>query len=180
VYNYGKPRKTSNKLNYLPQFFLQSWIENYDVYGIKFTNEISIGFVEKLNGGYSYLSTQEFIELELNSTELLSKSINNLKNNLENCDIKIYKIDGGKVGFWNSENDNFTSVRILIPEYLNIIKSNISENFDFSIPSRDIITCWKTESNSQNGKFEKETKEDFLEEEYNLSEKIYNWKNIEL
>lgn len=167
-------------MKYLPQFFQQSWIKDYNVFGIKFTDEISIGFVERLNGGYSYLSNQEFTELELNKAELLSESILNLKTNLENCEIKIYKIEGGKVGFWNSENDNFTSVRILIPEYLNTIKENISENFDFSIPSRDIITCWKTESKSQNEKFEKETKEDFLEEEYYLSEKLYNWKNIEL
>jgi hypothetical protein len=94
--------------------------------------------------------------------------------------LKIYPIEEGKVGFWNSENDNFTSARILIPEYQKIILNNISENFNFSIPSRDIITCWKTESKRENEKFEKETKEDFKEEEYNLSEKIYNWKDIEL
>ncbi len=165
-------------MNYLPQFFPEYWKTEHNVYGIKFTNEVFIGFVEKLDGGYSFLSYEEFEKLKINSKELLAKSIENLKNIFENCDLKIYAIESGKVGFWNSENDNFTSVRILIPEYQKIILDNISKNFNFSIPSRDIITCWKTESKEENEKFERETKEDFREEEYNLSEKIYNWKDI--
>ncbi|MCC1485677.1 hypothetical protein [Winogradskyella immobilis] len=167
-------------MNYIPQFFPEYWKTEHNVYGINFTNEISIGFVEKLDGGYSFLSNLEFEKLKIDSKKLLIESIKNLKNLFDNCDLKIYEIDGGKMGFWNSENDNFTSVRILIPEYRKIILENISENFSFSIPSRDIITCWKTDSKKECEKFKRETKEDFKEEEYNLSEKIYNWKNVEL
>ena len=117
-------------MNYLPQFFPEYWRTEHNVFGIKFTAEISIGFVERLDGGYSFLSHQEFKELKTDSKKLLAKSIENLKDLFENCDLKVYAIEGGKVGFWNSENDNFTSARILIPEYQKIILNNISENFN--------------------------------------------------
>lgn len=168
------------KTKYLPEFFQKSWETEYEVFGIKFTNEVSIGFIERLESGYSFMSLKEFHELKLTSKELLSRAIDNLRDSIIECELKIYKLSGGKVCFWNSENDNFTAVRILLPEIQKIVKGKISENFNFSIPSRDIITCWKSESDSENLKFDKETKEDFNEEEYNLSKEIYEWENIDL
>ncbi|MFY7709147.1 DUF1444 family protein [Tenacibaculum sp. MEBiC07804] len=168
------------KTKYLPQFFIKSWETEYDVFGIKFTNEVSIGLIEKLESGYSFISSKEFRELEITPKELLSNAIDNLRNSITECELKIYKLNGGKICFWNSENDNFTAVRILLPEYQKIIKEKISENFNFSIPSRDIITCWKSKLNEENSKFDKETKKDFKEEEYNLSKKVYEWRDINL
>ncbi|WP_299838435.1 hypothetical protein [uncultured Tenacibaculum sp.] len=165
-------------MEYLSQFFPSNWIKEHNIYGIEFTKEISIGFIERIQGGYSYLSIDEFQELQITPIKLLETSIERLKNSLENCDLKIYKTETGKICFWGSENDNFSAVRILIPEYQKIIKENIGENFNFSIPSRDIITCWKTTSEKEDNKFKRETEEDFNDEEYNLSKKIYTWTNI--
>ncbi|GEM_PF-4789127 len=163
---------------FLPQFFQKRWSIEYGLYNIEFTKDICIGIVERVGGGYSYLPEDEFNKLGLSKKELLDFAISNLKSEFEDCELKFYKLKNGKLGMWYSENDNFTAVRVLIPEYRDLIINKISTNFKFTIPSRDIITCWISSSYEENSKFEKEAKEDFEDEEYNLSSKVYTWGEI--
>jgi len=41
--------------NLLPQFCTKSWVEEYGVTAIEFTEDVAIGFVSKVDSGYSYL-----------------------------------------------------------------------------------------------------------------------------
>ena len=166
------------KIKHLPQFFPNFWSDEYNVYGISFVEEISIGFVERVNGGYSYLSKDDFSNLHISPTQLLDITINNLDNEFENCDIKVYKLKGGSVAFWHSETDNFSAVRILSPKYLSILKNIFKGYFYFSIPDRDLITCWLTTEKDEIEKFKNETIEDFENSDYGLSRNIYSYKEI--
>jgi uncharacterized protein YtpQ (UPF0354 family) len=167
-------------MKYLPQFFPSYWIDKYEVYGIAFTNEISIGFVGREDGGYTYLLKDEFIKLNIKLKELLKSSISNLDEEFENCEIKEYKLSGGSIAFWNSENDNFTAVRFLSLRYLSVLKKIFKDDFYFSIPDRDLITCWQTTDAEEMEKFRNETIEDFENSEYGLSNKIYRFDEIQL
>lgn len=165
---------------YLPQFFLTFWTDEYDIYGIPFVDEISIGFVERENGSYSYLLKKDFSHFDISPTKLLEISIKNLENEFENCDIKEYKLKGGSVAFWNSENDNFTAVRFLSSKYLSVLKNIFKGDFYFSIPDRDLITCWLTIDKEEIEKFKNETIEDFKNSEYGLSKNSYRFKEIKI
>jgi hypothetical protein len=168
------------KTKYFPQFSPTFWEVEYSVYGIPFVDEISIGFVERENGVYSYLLIDDFLNLDISPTELLKISINNLENEFENCDIKEYKLKSGSVAFWNSENDNFTAIRILSSKYSSVLKNIFKQDFYFSIPDRDIITCWLTTDKDEIEKFKNEIIEDFENSEYGLSNKIYKFSEIKI
>jgi len=167
-------------MNYLPQFFPSYWTNDSEVFGIPFTDEISIGFVIREIGGYSYLLKDDFNLLSIDTNTLLTSAINNLDKEFENCDIKEYKLNGGSVVFWNSENDNFTAVRILSTKYSSILKKIFPVDFYFSIPDRDLITCWYSTDDEENEKFTTETIEDFNDSEYRLSDKKYLYSKVRL
>jgi hypothetical protein len=168
------------KAKYLPQFFPSFWKEEYGIYGIAFDNEICIGFVERENGGYSYLLKDDFSKLDISPSELLKISIKNLENEFENCEIKEYKLQGGIVAFWNSENDNFTAIRLLSSKYISVLKNIFKSDFYFSIPDRDLITCWLTTDKNESEKFKNETIEDFENSEYGLSKNFYRFDEIKI
>ena len=81
---------------------------------------------------------------------------------------------------WNSENNNFTAIRILSLKYRNELNNIFKGDFNFSIPDRDLITCWKTIDKEINEKLSNETIDDFNESEYHLSKKIYRYSDINL
>lgn len=165
-------------LNYLPQFFPAYWTDENDVYGILFTGEIHIGFVKREEGGYSYLLKGEFPGLNINPMELLALAIDNLDNQFGVCDIKEYKINGGTIAFWASETDNFTAIRFLSPKYLSVLNKIFNTDFYFSIPDRDLITCWQTTDQEEMNKIREETMEDFENSDYRISGKIYRFSEI--
>ena len=84
------------------------------------------------------------------------------------------------VCFWYSENDNFTAVRVLLKKYRNILNEIFHSEFFFSIPHRDLITCWFTTDKVENNKFIEEINEDYNESDYKLSNAVYQFKDIEL
>lgn len=167
-------------MNYLPQFFPSLWLHDNEVYGIPFTEEISIGFVNREKGGYTYLLKEEFENLNIESKDLLFSAIKNLENEFENCDIKEFKIKGGILVSWNSENDNFSAIRILSKKYRNELNKIFKDDFNFSISDRDLISCWQTTDIDENEKFKNEAIEDYNESEYWLSNKIYKFSDIKL
>jgi hypothetical protein len=81
---------------------------------------------------------------------------------------------------WNSDNDNFTAIRILSLKYRNELNNIFKGDFNYSIPDRDLITCWKTIDKEENEKFSNEAIEDYNESEYYLSKKIYRYSDIKL
>lgn len=170
----------TTNIRYLPQFFPIYWTEEYGIYGISFVDEISIGFVERENGSYSYLLNDNFTKLDISPTDLLESSIKNLENEFDNCEIKEYKLNGGSVAFWNSENDNFTAVRLLSSKYVSVLKNIFKCDFYFSIPDRDLITIWQTTDQAEIEKFKNETIEDFENSEYQLSKSIYRFSEIKV
>jgi uncharacterized protein YtpQ (UPF0354 family) len=165
-------------MNYLPQFYPSYWTDDHQVFGIPFIDEISIGFVTRDDGAYSYLLKNDFSTLNVNATFLLDTSIRNLETEFESCEIKEYEIKGGRLVFWYSENDNFTAVRILSKKYLAIVKKTFDNDFNFSIPERDVISCWQTIDENENISLENETIEDFNDSEYGLSPKVYRYSSI--
>ena len=165
---------------FLPQFIPSYWVEDYDIISMSFTKEISIGFVSREEFGYSFLLLDEFNNLNINLDKLFELSIYNLELQIEDCDIKEYKIEGGKMCFWYSENDNFTAVRVLLKKYRNILNEIFHSEFFFSIPHRDLITCWFTTDKVENNKFIEEINEDYNESDYKLSNAVYQFKDIEL
>lgn len=165
-------------LEYIPQFFPKFWENEYDLKGVYFTDEISIGFVKSEDGHYSYLLNEEFTNLNCSLEELYKLSIQNLENNFEDCDLKHYKLQDGNLVFWSSDEDNFTAVRILSTKYLNILSNIFNGDFKFTIPERDTITCWQSSDESINNKFTQEASEDFDNSEYNLSKKVYQFSKI--
>lgn len=165
---------------YLPQFFPEFWMDEYGIYGLPFVEEICIGFIEREDGAYSYLLNKDFLNLGITSSELLKISIKNLESEFEDCDIKVYKLKGGKVAFWNSENDNFTAVILLSSKYSSTLNEIFESNFYFSIPDRDLITCWATTDIDENEKFENEALEDYENSEYGLSRIIYTLNDIKI
>ena len=167
-------------MKYLPQFFPAFWTVEYEVFGLPFTDEICIGFVERKYGGYSYLLNDEFVKLKIKPKDLLKISINNLENEIENCNIKVYKLGSGSIAFWCSMNDNFTAVRFLSHKYLSLLKKIFNNDFYFSIPHRDLITCWQTMDKDEMEKYENETIEDFDNSDYKLSKKVYRFDEIQL
>jgi len=165
-------------MNWLPQFFPSSWTRDHQVFGIPFTDEISIGFVTRDDGAYSYLQVEDFDKLKVQPNVLLNMAVMNLDGEFDECEIKEYKINGGKLVYWGSENDNFTAVRILSGKYARVLLKIFGGDFNFSVPNRDQISCWKTDSDNENTKFAIETAEDYKESDYNLSDKVYKYSNI--
>ncbi|MGC3945534.1 MAG: DUF1444 family protein [Chryseolinea sp.] len=160
-------------MNYLPQFFPSSWTNDHQVFGIPFTNEVSIGLVTRNAGGYSYLQIEEFKELGIEHNTLLASAVAKLDVEFNECEIKVYRIKGGKLAYWSSENDNFTAVRILSGKYVKVLREVFDGDFKFSIPDRDLITCWRTNKEEEDTKLVMETIQDFTGSDYQLSDKVY-------
>jgi uncharacterized protein YtpQ (UPF0354 family) len=167
-------------MTHLPQFFPCNWTDTAEVFGIPFTEEISIGFVTREDGSYSFLLKDDFVKLNISAALLLETSIANLDTEFEECEIKQYDINGGSLVFWYSENDNFTSVRILSTKYSSLLKKIFGSDFSFSIPDRDLISCWQTADENENDKFANETFEDYTKSDYYLSDKVYKYSNVKL
>ena len=165
-------------MNYLPQFFPSSWTSEHQVFGIPFTDEISVGFVTRNDGVYSYLQRDEFDEMKVDANVILDTAVKNLDAEFNDCEMKEYKISGGRLVYWYSEDDNFTAVRILSSKYSSILMKIFNGDFSFSIPDRDLISFWKTDNEAENSKFAIETTEDYDKSDYRLSNKVYKYSNI--
>jgi hypothetical protein len=161
---------------YLPQFFPKSWEAECDVFGMSFTEDVSIGFVVRENGGYSYLLNGDAINNAIDSQILLKESTSNLAELSAGAELKIARPPGAVVA-WINANDNFAAIRILLPKVLNVFKQELGNFFYFTIPSRDLVLCWNKDAPEDiTNKHLDEAAEDFRTEEYNLSSHgfIYN------
>ena len=159
----------------LPQFFPKSWIAEYQVFGMEFTEDVSIGFVRKEEGGYSYMLQDKFSSSSYSENKLLEEGLENLYNLNQNLEVKLAKPKGAVV-VWITAEDNFTAVRLILPKVQKFLRDNIGENFYFTIPSRDLMLCWNADApNEVTSKHFREAIEDFKAEKYNLSPSVFQY-----
>jgi len=161
-----------NIQNILPQFFPGSWEQDSGVYGITFTPEVYLGFVEREGGGYSYLLKDD---VDVAPEKLLQISLDNLKNLSDGVEIKMGYPPGATV-LWVSAPDNFAAVRLLLPSVMKLAKEKMGPQFMFTIPSRDLMLCWNADAPELlTDKHAHEAREDFEAEDYNLSPYVYEY-----
>ncbi len=156
----------------LPQFFPSTWHQELGVFGVDFVSGVSIGFVVREDNGFVFLLADEIETLSVGVTELLPKALANLSQ-LREASIKIAYPENATVA-WLESNDNFSSIRMLLPEVRAKLAEKLGPEFLFTIPSRDLCFFWTAKASKENYvKFAAEAQEDFESEEYNLSPGVF-------
>jgi hypothetical protein len=159
--------------NLLPQFFPRSWEDEYNAFGIAFTEDVTLGFVNRGDGGYSYLLKADAQALACSHAHLLSESLSNLAQLSDAAEVKIARPPGSTVA-WVKAEDNFIAVRMLLPSVRSKVAKELGERYLFTVPSRDLCLCWAISSPTDlSEKHAREAEEDFASEEYNLSPHVY-------
>ncbi len=153
----------------LPQFFPKEWCHNYGVHGIDFIDLVCLGFVTREEGRYSFILHNQLGELDVAPDELSSMALQNLSALRNGVQIHIGHPPGATV-LWITAEDNFASVRLLLPKVQEEIRSKIGDNYCFTIPSRDVMLIWNHDApDDLTQKHLHEAREDYENEEYNLS-----------
>ncbi|ABC30320.1 conserved hypothetical protein [Hahella chejuensis KCTC 2396] len=161
--------------DFWPQFCPSNWCDEYGVFGIPFTNEVSIGFVKVIESGYSYLLTSEFDGLGYNRDSLLSSSIDALGDDTSKVHMKVARPTGATV-VWLEAEDNFAAVRMLLPAVQAFVKKHVGDEVLFTIPSRDLVLLWNADAPvSLTNKHRLEAQEDFKNDDYALSPDVYKF-----
>jgi uncharacterized protein YtpQ (UPF0354 family) len=156
----------------LPQFFPAHWLERPGLVFSEFPSSIRIGYIIRVEGGYSYLCDDEFSSLAIPLEKLHTTALENLAK-LPSAEISIAKVPGGAEGWIHTTEDNFAAVRILLPKVQEFFRQQLGEEFLFSIPHRDDCFCWSTQqAPSQHDQHAMNAMEAFLSEEYNLTPDI--------
>ena len=158
----------------LPQFFPRSWEDEHDVFGAAFTEDVTVGFVSRGHGGYSYLLATDARARALSHENLLPEALHNLAKMRDGAELKIARPPGSTVA-WVSADDNFAAVRMLLPWVKSKLLAELGEGFLFTLPSRDLCLFWTASSPAEvSEKHAREAREDYeSEEEYNLSPHVY-------
>lgn len=153
----------------IPQFYPSSWKEEFNLIGFDFSPGVCLGLIEQADGGYSFLTNDDIAPLGKSVDELLSAAFSHLATLKEGVEIHIAKPVGATVA-WITSEDNFASVRMLLPQVKSKLKSELGEHFLFSIPSRDLCLFWNSDAPAEfTQKHAQEAFEDFESEEYNLT-----------
>lgn len=162
----------------LPQFFPSTWKQEFGVSGVDFVSGVSIGFVVLEDNGYAFMLADEIETLSVGVTEILPKALANLSQ-LREAAVTIAYPENAAVA-WLESNDNFSSIRMLLPEVRAKLADKLGSEFLFTIPSNDLCFFWAASASKENYvKFAAEAQEDFESEEYNLSPGVFvfsdNW-----
>jgi hypothetical protein len=158
--------------NLLPQFYPSSWKEEFNLIGSDFSPGVCLGLIERVDGGYSFVTKDDLAQSGKVFDELLSVAVSHLANLKDGVEIHLAKPMGATVAWLTSE-DNFAAVRMLLPQVKSKLKSELGEHFLFSIPSRDLCLFWNSDAPTLlTEKHAKEASEDFESEEYNLTPNV--------
>lgn len=153
----------------VPQFFPKHWLDQPGIVFTDFPSRIRIGYVLHEDGGYSYLMEHEFQKLEMSVAELHGIALNNLAQ-LPSTSITIGKVPGGWEGWISAQDDNFSAVRILLPNVQQKFCEALGEEFHFILPHRDSCFCWSlAQSPERQSKHAAEALEDFSQDDYGLT-----------
>jgi hypothetical protein len=168
-----------NLTDFYPQFFPIQWINEYDIFGAPFTEDVAVGYVKRELNGYSYLLKNDFVEIGTTQDTLLDRSLKNLDKISATIQLLIARPGNFCEITWQAENDNFSAIRLLLPRIQKVIVENMGNNFLFTIPSRDIITCWSTDAPIEwTLKNYKDSEDIFKEDDYRLSPKVVRFDSI--
>lgn len=118
----------------LPQFFPRPWEDVHDVFGIAFTEDVTVGFVIRGDGGYSYLLKTDAQAQGISHANLLSESLHNLAEMRDGAELKIARPLASTVA-WVQAQDNFAAVRMLLPS----VKSKLAT---WGQRSRHLLFYW--------------------------------------
>lgn len=153
----------------LPQFFPCQWRHDTGVYGIDFADLFSLGFVLREEGGYSYILQDQIHEFDIPPEEFLDASLYNLSSLKEGVQLHIGHPPGATV-LWITADDNFASVRLLLPKVQEEICNRIGAKFYFTIAARDIVSAWNPDAPVElTKKHLREAREDCESDEHSLS-----------
>lgn len=166
------PEKT-----YLPQFFPFHWEADYQVFGIRFTHDVSLGFVCRGAGEYSYLLTDEREALQGDDASLIEDACSNLTG-LAPIQICMARPPGATL-IWVNAEDNFIAVRMLLTDVLSIIREEVGGEFLFTIPSRDNFLAWNLDAplDTTLGNAA-QAKSDFEVDDYRLSPCTFRFRDV--
>lgn len=161
----------------LPQFFPAHWLEPPGMLFRDFPSRVRIGYVLRVEGGYSFLTDTEFSDASLSISKLHQAALANLSR-LPGADISIGKVPGGSEGWIHATDDNFAAARILLPSVQRTFCEELGDEFLVALSHRDDCFCWsKNQSAERQAKHAHEAKERFMEEEYNLTPDVYKFSN---
>jgi uncharacterized protein YtpQ (UPF0354 family) len=159
----------------LPQFFPKHWLNEPGIVFTDFPSRIRIGYVLRMDGGYSYILEHDFPKLGLAVEELHHVALSNLAG-LPSGSITIGKVPGGWEGWISAKEDNFAAVRILLPRVQREFREALGNEFLFVLPHRDLCFCWSlAQQPERQSKHAKEALEDFLQDDYNLTPDILRY-----
>lgn len=162
----------------LPQFYPSAWKKEFGLAGSVFAPGVSLGFVERGNGAYSFLTSEDHARHENNFDDLLLIALSNLAALKDGVELHIAKPLGTTVA-WLTAHDNFAAVCMLIPGVKSKLQFLLGEQFLFSIPSRDLCLFWDIKAPSAlTQKHAQEAADDFEFDEYKLSPRVFVFSDI--
>lgn len=155
--------------NQLPQFYPSDWKAEFDLVGIDFSPGVCVGVIERIDGGYSFVTNDDLARAGIAFDELFAAALSHLAALNDDSEIHLVKPPGATVA-WLTAKDNFAAVRMLLPEVKTKLRSELGEHFLFSIPSRDLCLFWNSDAPVElTQRHAQEAAEDFGLEEYNLT-----------
>ena len=158
----------------LPQFFPAHWLANApDIVATNFPSRIRIGYVQRGDGGYSYVMRPQLESAKTSLDELHTSALRNLRS-MPMPELRIGQTPGGPELYLGETEDNFTAARILLPDVQRVFAEQLGAEYFAAIPCRDWFICW-----SQNQVDEwklrniASAKKTFVDDEYNLSPDVF-------
>jgi uncharacterized protein YtpQ (UPF0354 family) len=160
-----------------PQFFPKHWLDAPGIVFTDFPSRICIGYVVREAGSYSYILEEQLSALRVSKEELHAAALANLAR-LSSASISIAKVPGGAEGWLSATDDNFTAVRILLPDVQGEFCEALGEEYLVSLSHRDDCFCWSlTQTPERQGKHVQDALDRFLQEDYNLTPDILRYSN---
>jgi uncharacterized protein YtpQ (UPF0354 family) len=159
-----------------PQFFPAHWLEDApEIVHSDFPSIIRIGYVLRVEGGYSYLTAPELRESQLTPRELHEVALDNLRA-LPMPGLSVGRTPGGPEAFLGETQDNFTAVRILLPVVQQALREELGDEFLVTLPCRDWMLCWsKSQAAERQAHNAADALKIFESDQYNLTPDILAW-----
>jgi uncharacterized protein YtpQ (UPF0354 family) len=167
---------TSNELRarVFPQFFPAHWlVKSPEIVSTTFPSRIRIGYVVRIEGGYSYVMRPELVSAGISVAELHEAALRNLRS-LPMPELKIGETPGGPELYLGDTEDNFTAARILLPAVQRVFAQELGSEYYAAIPCRDWFICWsRDQADDWKVRNAESAKKTFQEDEYNLTPDIF-------
>jgi uncharacterized protein YtpQ (UPF0354 family) len=157
----------------IPQFFPAQWLDEApDIVHSEFPSRIRIGYVLRVNSGYTYVMRPHLERAGLTLLALHEAALGNLRE-MELPGLTVGKTPGGSEAFLSDVHDNFRAARILLPEVQQGLVEELGDEFFVAIPCRDWFFCWsKNQASEWQSRNIAQARSNFLEDDYRLTPDI--------